>query len=729
MTKNLLLLLAFGILHPASSFSHPASGFSHQASSISLLTGTVLDSETLEPLHGAHVRIHNSTAGAYSGADGDFNITIPSTMRWPLIVHVSFVGYQQATVRLESMNDVPIRILLKSDASRLDEVVVSGTMVEVTKLNSPIPVEVYSAGFFKKNPSPTLFESLNMITGVLPQINCSVCNTGDIHINGLEGPYTMILIDGMPIVSSLSTVYGLHGIPSALIRRIEVVKGPASTLYGSEAVAGLINIITQDPYATDRFRLDVSGTTREEWNLDVSAGTRIGGAATIWGLNAFVYDTPHDVNGDNFTDITQQKRISAFTKWAVGDASIAARYVAENRWGGELQWNDSFKGSDQIYGETIQTNRAEVISTVPFTVAGHVSRVDLSYNRHQQESWYGTTSYNALQHTAYALWVNTIRQGNHTTLVGFPVRYTWYDDNTPATMNPDQTLLPGIFAQNDWAITPKITLLSGLRWDTHPDHGSIWTPRLSVKMSPNETNTIRLSGGSGFRVVNLFTEDHAALTGSRDVEIRNNLNPERSWNVNLNWMRVWNADSHFGTVDLSTFFTRFSNQIVPDYDTDPNKIIYDNLNGYAISRGMSMNSDVTFIGGPKFTAGVTWMSVFRRTPLRESQLFAPEWSGNYGISYKFIDITGRFNGPMSLPVVPGDFRPATSPWYTILNIQVTHTFRNQFEMYGGVKNVFGFMPRDPLYRPDAPFSDEFDTAYNYAPMEGRKVYLGVRVKM
>src|SRR5690606_30029908 len=105
----------------------------------------------------------------------------------------------------------PLDITLQKDNRNLDEVVVSGTLREVSKLESPIPVEVYSAKFFRSNPSPTIFESLQNINGVRPQINCSVCNTGDIHINGLEGPYTMVLIDGMPIVSGLSTVYGLNG--------------------------------------------------------------------------------------------------------------------------------------------------------------------------------------------------------------------------------------------------------------------------------------------------------------------------------------------------------------------------------------------------------------------------------------------------------------------------------------------------------------------------------------
>ena len=123
---------------------------------------------------------------------------------------------------------------LESSAAVLEDIVVTGTMKAVSRTNSPVPVEVFTADYFRANPTPSVFESLQTVNGVRPQLNCAVCNTGDIHINGLEGPYTMVLIDGMPIVSGLSTVYGLTGIPQSLIERVEVVKGPASTLYGSE---------------------------------------------------------------------------------------------------------------------------------------------------------------------------------------------------------------------------------------------------------------------------------------------------------------------------------------------------------------------------------------------------------------------------------------------------------------------------------------------------------------
>src|SRR5690606_1009104 len=158
---------------------------------------------------------------------------------------------------------------------------------EISKMDSPIPVEIYTPALFRKNPTPSIFESLSMVNGVQPQLNCNICNTGDIHINGMEGPYTMVLIDGMPIVSSLSTVYGLSGIPNSMVKRIEVVKGPASTLYGSEAVGGLINIITREPATAPRLQADVSATSFGEYNLDLSTKWKIHETHSLLRINSF----------------------------------------------------------------------------------------------------------------------------------------------------------------------------------------------------------------------------------------------------------------------------------------------------------------------------------------------------------------------------------------------------------------------------------------------------------
>ncbi len=252
-------------------------------------------------------------------------------------------------------------------ASEIENVVISGTLKPVNRLESSVPVEVYSSSFFKKNPTPSIYDALQNINGVRPQLNCSICNTGDIHINGLEGPYTMILIDGMPIVSSLGSVYGLSGIPNALIERIEIVKGPASSLYGSEAVGGLINIITKKAQNAPRMSYDLFSTGWGEYNVDIALKTKIKEKTTaLTGINFFNFQNIVDNNHDNFTDVTLQNRISVFQKMNFSREnnklfSLAARYLYEDRWGGDIRWNKKERGGNKIYGESIYTNRFELI--------------------------------------------------------------------------------------------------------------------------------------------------------------------------------------------------------------------------------------------------------------------------------------------------------------------------------------------------------------------------------
>ncbi|WP_442795211.1 TonB-dependent receptor plug domain-containing protein [Pelobium manganitolerans] len=150
-------------------------------------------------------------------------------------------------------------------SQELQEVVVTGTLKEIRKSESPVPVTIISSKMFQRNPISNVLDALYLVNGINPQVNCNMCNTSDIGINGMPGPYSMVLIDGMPIVSSLSTVYGLNGIPNSIIDRVEIVKGPASSLYGSEAMGGVINIITKKADKASRFFLDYNGSTWGEF--------------------------------------------------------------------------------------------------------------------------------------------------------------------------------------------------------------------------------------------------------------------------------------------------------------------------------------------------------------------------------------------------------------------------------------------------------------------------------
>ncbi len=726
------------------------------ASSQHLLKGMVLDAETREGLPYASVVITHTDKGTATDETGRFTLEV---RQLPVQLVVSFSGYLSDTLLVSSIQQ--ITCMLKPDVKNLNEiVVVSGTLREVTRLQSPIPVDVYSPAIFRKNPTPSVFESLSMINGVQPQINCNVCNTGDIHINGMEGPYTMVLIDGMPIVSSLSTVYGLSGIPNSMVKRIEVVKGPASTLYGSEAVAGIINVITKDPLTAPRWSADFMATSYQEYALDVASAWKKNNAYALMGLSYFNFTNRVDNNADNFTDVTLQNRLSVFSKLSFArknnlPATLGLRYVYEDRWGGEMQWDRSYRGSDQVYGESIYTNRLELIGNYVFHKLPAL-QADLSYNYHHQDSYYGTVPYMAAQHVFFSQLRWHKKAGNTDITAGVPFRYIYYDDNSVATasadtLNPENrphlTFLPGVFVQSETSLSKKFVVLGGLRYDHHNHHGSVITPRISIKYNATENQVIRLTGGNGFRVVNLFTEDHAALTGAREVIIRNTLRPEQSWNINLNYAAHRALASGYLSVDASAFFTYFTNKIVGDFMTDPELIIYDNLSGYAISKGFSLNADLLLSNSLKILSGLTFMDVYQVDEeasgrQRKPQLFAPRLSGTFAISYTLprwnitTDLTGRITGPMHLPVVPNDERPAQSPTFALVNIQFSKNLGKRWDLYAGIKNLLNFMPQHPILRPFDPFDRNitvdnpkgftFDTSYNYAPVQGIRGFAGIR---
>ncbi|MHC0439492.1 TonB-dependent receptor [Flavobacterium sp. 3-210] len=681
-------------------------------------------------------------------------------------IHVTSTGFKPITQKilvLENQN-LNLDFQLSEDQNELNEVVVSGTLKPVKRLESAVPVEVYSPVFFKKNPTPSIYDALQNVNGVRPQLNCGVCNTGDIHINGLEGPYTLILIDGMPIVSSLSTVYGLSGIPNSLVERIEIVKGPASSLYGSEAVGGLINIITKNPTNAPMFSADYFTTTYFENNLDLGMKFNVGKKANaLLGLNYFNYNQVIDKDKDNFTDVTLSDRISVFNKWSFLRNNnrlftVAVRGMYEDRWGGDVRWEKKFRGGDEIYGESIYTKRAELIGSyqLPFEEKLMLS---FSGNVHYQDSRYGTTSYIANQKIGFLQLTWDKKIGRNDLLAGIASRYSYYDDNTTATKEAESTWLPGIFIQDEITFSPKSQVLLGMRYDYNSIHGSIFTPRFAYRFKANENTIFRLNAGTGFRVVNLFTEDHAALTGSRDVIIANDLKPEQSVNVNLNYIQKINfGNGTFMGIETTAFYTRFSNKIISDYESDPNKINYDNIDGYALSQGISTNVDLNFPSGLKFIVGATVLDnknvqngISERPFLTEN--FTATWSVSYRIQpwNLLIDYTGNVYSPMKLPLLSEtDPRSPNSPWYSIQNIQFTFTGWKNFELYGGIKNLLNFTPmqknpflisrtNDPfdknvqydsagkvLVTPDNPYGLTFDTTYVYGQNQTIRGFLGLR---
>lgn len=734
------------------------------------LTGTLISKN--DCISNALVGIKELNVSARTDENGKFEFKQLPFGEYHLVI--SAFDFQKIdTLITLNLPTQSIEIELIPIPQLISEMVVSGNLKEVSKLESIVPVELYTPKFFAKNPSSNLMECMSNINGVRPQMNCNICNTGDIHINGLEGPYTMILIDGMPIVSSLSTVYGLSGIPNSLIDRLEIIRGPASTLYGSEAIGGVLNVITKNVTSAPKLSVDVMSNTWLESNVDLGTKFKLGKKVSVLtGINYFNYSNPIDNNKDGFTDLTLQERISIFQKWQIHrknykQFSIAGRYFYEDRWGGQTNWNKTLRGSDSIYGETIYTKRWELMGTYELPIKEKVL-LSFSANNHNQNSYYGTTSFMADQRILFgqAVYYKTLKR--HELLLGTSVRDILYDDNTIATLHPDSTnaifrsTIPGVFIQDEWNLSERHKLLLGMRYDYNSFHGSILTPRLGYKWNLKSNQFFRLNTGTGYRVVNVFTEDHAALTGARKVEIADDLAPETSYNVNLNYFHTFKTKKqHSYTIDLTGFYTYFTNKIVPDYLTDVTKISYDNLNGFAESKGVSLNLEGRFSNGWSILIGGTLMDVsLTENGIKQRQLLSENFTGTWTISYIFkklnveIDYTGNVYSPMLLPVLGElDPRPSESPWWSIQNIKFSYKGFEKVELYAGVKNLLNWTPsknepnliaraHDPfdqqvqfspsgevIATPENPYAMTFDPSYVYAPNQGVRVLFGVSFKL
>ncbi|MDA7798033.1 TonB-dependent receptor [bacterium] len=747
MKLNIILFVLFSI----------QTGFSQEHT----INGTVYSEG--EPLNGASLRIKGTNLGTITNEKGYFSIKFSKKKNNQLII--SYTGHKSKQIEIDPKDSDIGKIVLELYES-LDEIVISGTLKPVSKLNSPVAVEVYSQSFFKANPSPSIFESLESINGIRPQLNCNVCNTGDIHINGQEGSYTMVLIDGLPIVSGLSTVYGLSGIPQSLIERVEIVKGPASTIYGSEAIGGVINLITKLPENSSKLSVDSFLSDWGELNTDIGYKYSLSKRTTgLLGINYFNFSNPIDNNNDGFTDLTIQDRISIFNKFTYGDKlSFATRFVYEDRWGGQLNWEPKYRGGDTVYGENIYTTRFEAFGN--YTFNKNLS-FQFSYNNHTHNSAYGTTIFNANQTIGFGqlIWNKSIK--NNDLLFGLAYRYTYYDDDTTATFNEilnsnqeDIYHMPGLFIQDEIKINESNTLLLGIRFDHNSLHGNIFTPRINYKLSNyDQTSILRMSFGTGYRVAQVFTEDHAALTGARDVVFLNDLEPEKSWNTNLNYVKkVYLKEGAIIDFDISIFKTLFSNKIIPDYDTNPNKIIYDNLKGRSISQGVSLNINSLLENGIRFNLGATYIdSYIKEDGVKTVPYLTEKFQGVWKFEKKWndknliFDLTGTTIGPLRLPTLSRlDPRPDYSSTFSIVNIQLTKILKNTFEIYGGIKNIFDFTPPknsiarsfDPfdkqvvfdnsgnaIQNENNPYALTFDPSYVFASNQGFRFFFGLRYRV
>ncbi len=743
-SRTAIICFIITLFSLSSAWSQPNTG---------IIEGKITSSEG-EPVAGANIAIKENQKGTSSDNNGKFIIQNIPPGKYTLIV--SAVGYAEYEKQLsiQSGQTEKLEITLNTTTEELGEVVVTGTMRKTFTKESPVKVAVVTPKRLEQGKtSANIMDLIDSVNGLSTQLNCGVCGTNAIRINGVEGPNTAVLIDGMPIMGALASVYGLNGISPSIIDQVEVIKGPQSTLYGTQALGGVVNIITKNPANTPSFSADIYTKSTREGNVNLAASPKVGRFKSFISGNLGRMEHYFDDNGDGFNDVPKRSQMGIFGKGTLegnnGEQrlNIAAKFYDENRTGGTKDYSDAVRGSDQIYGESIYTRRAELMTDYHPAGLNQQLRISGAFTYHDQDSYYGTEHYNARQNILYgqATWNQKITESIQL-LTGTTLRYQTYNDNTPATSKgTNRRFIPGLFAQGELSVGAA-TFLGGFRVDHHTEHGFITAPRLSAKYSPTDYTTARISGGTGFRVVNVFTEDHAALTGSREVVFREDLHPERSKSITASIEHIIPFGTNPLTIGLDGFYTRFSNKIIPDYDQDPNLIVYENLDGHSVTQGFSVNLDQNFTSLPiSYDISLTLMDVFtEENDIRKALTYAPDFTGSFGATYQLnkwdmtLGYSGNLVGPKRMPdnYVEKFGRDRWSPTFSTHDLKLTKEFSNVnrsagvgIEAYFSVENIFNYTQGSPLVDAATPFSSEFDTIYTWGPIVGRIFSLGARLNL
>jgi len=499
----------------------------------------------------------------------------------------------------------------------------------------------------------------------------------------------------------------------------------------------------------------------------LSIAPKVVKSKTYFGLTWDKKNYYKDYNDDGFGDDINFDRFSLFNKWDIFRKSkkkfiINSRYYFEDRRNGveDFMLKDNYKklrGSKTVYGESIKTYRFELFGKYEFDFLDDFE-LNYSYSKHDQNSFYGSDFYKAKQEILFSQFTLKRKFSKHDMLYGLSFRNNIYDDNTSATEQlidgiifnqSSNQFTPGIFIQDQYSPSNKLSIISGLRVDNYKDHGSIFSPSLHLKYNPSEWLSFRLNAGTGFRVVNLFSEDHAFVTGQREVKILEELQPERSKSIILNSNYIYSGLSGTGNLDLDIFYTHFSNKIIPSYQ-DIRYIIYKNSKGYAYTKGLSGAWNHTFLNGIAFTLNFNHqIAKYYESNTISNIEHSPNWTASLNFKIPInkrwsLNTSSNFTGEMQLPVVfdmssDGELskfpRPVRSNPFSIHNINISGELNNNHEIYFGLLNVLNFRQKESsLVAFNDPnhikgFSPFFDTSYVYAPNQGVEFFIGYKFNL
>lgn len=732
------------------------------------IVGHVVDARTREHLSFITLFLKGTTIGTSTDASGHYYLKNLPEGKFTLVM--KSLGYKtvEKTVVLKRGKTQEVNFEAEEDQIALDAVVVSANRNETTRRLAPSLVNVLDSKMFETTNASCLAEGLNFQPGVRVENNCQNCGFQQVRINGLEGPYTQILVDSRPIFSALTGVYGLEQIPANMIERVEIMRGGGSALFGSSAIAGTINIITKEPLRNSAqlaHSLTMIGGSAADNNTTLNASLVTDDhKAGIYLFGQSRYRSAYDDDGDGFTELgnLQAKTLGFRSYLKTGlysKLTLEYHNINEFRRGGNLL--------DLPPHETDITEQTD----------HNINGGGLKYDLFSSDYNHRLNVYTSLQHTKRKSYYGADRDPNaygtttDLTFVGgaqysyqagrclfMPAEFTAgaeysYDDLMDKMLGYNRLIaqtvhIGSVFAQNEWK-NDRWSFLAGARLDKHNmiDH-VIFSPRANLRYNPTPDINLRLSYSSGFRAPQAFDEDlHITAVGGNVALIRimPGLKEEKSQSLSASvdfYRRFGEVQANFLA---EGFFTTLSDVFVLEElgaDAEGN-ITMERRNGSG-AKVMGMNLEAK--------AAYEWVQVQAGVTLQRSRYKEPEqWSAAVAPQKKMFrapntygyftstftpvkrfsaSLSGTYTGSMLVQHLAG-FVPqdceVNTPDFFDMNVKFTYDIPVYnsivLQVNAGVQNIFDSFQKDfdrgPLR----------DAGYVYGPGVPRSYFIGCKVNL
>ena len=701
--------------------------------------GVVKDGEG-NVLVGANIVWQGTNQGTITDENGSFSLNrIAETSD----LVTSFVGFTNDTTSCKDVDYVEIKLL---GEIRLDDVVVKASRPGRIQSRGAVNIETITTTELCRAACCNLGESFSTNPSV--DVNYADAATGaqQIKLLGLSGGYVQMLTENVPAFRGAAAPFSLGYIPGTWMHSIQVSKGAATVKNGYESITGQINVEYLKPQLDEE--LDVNLFIDNDLSVDANIEGNIHlNDALSTGLLAHYENSwmEHDDNGDGFMDMPKVQQFNIMNRWTYKkDHYVMQAYVKalkEDRNGGQVKdsHNHSKNAESQLFKINIGSERYEGVLKNAY-IFDEVKNTNfalvLSGSIHKMNSLYGLRTYDVNNNNAYGqLMFETEFTPSHSISTGLSFNHDCFNERWKSELIPNLVKAPdenvgGAYAQYTFNYIDEFVFMAGFRGDYSDLYGLFFTPRAHVRWNVSDLLKLRLSAGKGYRTPRPMLDYHTYLASSRDIIVDDNLKQEEAWNYGVSAILDIDIFEKCLLINLEYYYTNFNNQVVADFDSDPHKIHFYNLDGISYSHTFQIDATYPFFEGFSLLGAFRYNDVKTTINgvLREKPL-SSRYKGLVTATYKTpleiwqFDVTLQINGGGRMPDGFGTFDA-----YPILNTQILKWFR-WGNVYIGGENLTDFRQQNPIIGYDDPWGPDFDATMIYGPIDGIMFYGGIKWKL